>query len=190
MLLSQIEGFLETARHRNLSRAADALHVTQPALTARIQTLESELGTALFVRGRHGMDLTDAGRAFLPYAERAMSALDAGANLLTELRRGGTGELVLGAAPAVSTYVLPLAPRALRAGLSRTSGSWFGPATPRRSSTSRFAARSTLGLVRELRHPDIEAIPLYEDELVLVAAGSHHSASGRRSASMSSRARG
>ena len=103
MLLSQIEGFLETARHRNLSRAADALHVTRPALTARIQMLESELGTALFVRGRHGMDLTDAGRAFLPYAERAMSALDAGASLLTELRRGGTGELVLGAAPAVST---------------------------------------------------------------------------------------
>ena len=60
MLLSQIEGFLETARHRNLSRAADALHVTQPALTARIQGLETELGTALFRRGRHGMDLTDA----------------------------------------------------------------------------------------------------------------------------------
>ena len=107
MLLSQVESFLETSRHRNLSRAADALHVTQPALTARIQSLEAELGTALFVRGRHGMDLTDAGRAFLPYAERAMAALDAGASLLTELRRGGTGELVLGAAPAVSTYVLP-----------------------------------------------------------------------------------
>ena len=107
MLLSQVEGFLETARHRNLSRAAGALHVTQPALTARIQALESELGTALFVRGRHGMDLTDAGRAFLPYAERATAALDAGASLLSELRRGGTGELVLGAAPAVSTYVLP-----------------------------------------------------------------------------------
>ena len=76
MLLSQVEGFLETARHRNLSRAAEVLHVTQPALTARIQALESELGTALFVRGRHGMAVTDAGRAFLPYAERALAALD------------------------------------------------------------------------------------------------------------------
>jgi DNA-binding transcriptional LysR family regulator len=107
MLLSQVEGFLEVASHRNLSRAATALHVTQPALTARIQALEAELGTTLFLRGRHGMELTDAGRAFLPYAERAVGALDAGAGLLRELGRGGTGELVLGAAPAVSTYVLP-----------------------------------------------------------------------------------
>ena len=173
MLLSQIEGFLETARHRNLSRAADALHVTQPALTARIQTLESALGTALFVRGRHGMDLTDAGRAFLPYAERAMSALDAGANLLTELRRGGTGELVLGAAPAVSTYVLPLL-------LVRYAQDFPNVRLVVRTGHSEeildLAVRREidLGLVRELRHPDIEAIPLYEDELVLVAAGSHH----------------
>ena len=66
MLLSQVEGFLETARHRNLSRASAVLHVSQPGLTARIQALEAELGTPLFVRGRHGMDLTDAGRAFRP----------------------------------------------------------------------------------------------------------------------------
>jgi DNA-binding transcriptional LysR family regulator len=172
MLLSQVEGFLETARHRNLSRAADALHVTQPALTARIQALESELGTALFVRGRHGMDLTDAGRAFLPYAERALGALDAGASLLTELRRGGTGELVLGAAPAVSTYVLP-------ALLVRYARDFPNVRLVVRTGHSEeildLAVRREidLGLVRELRHPDIDAVPLYEDELVLVAAGSH-----------------
>ena len=172
MLLSQIEGFLETARHRNLSRAADALHVTQPALTARIQGLETELGTALFRRGRHGMDLTVAGRAFLPYAERAMNALDAGASLLTELRRGGTGELVLGAAPAVSTYVLP-------ALLVRYAHDFPNVRLVVRTGHSEeileLAVRREidLGLVRELRHPDIEALPLYEDELVLVAAGSH-----------------
>lgn len=172
MLLSQIDGFLETARHRNLSRAADALHVTQPALTARIQALEAELGTPLFVRGRHGMDLTDAGRAFLPYAERAVSALDAGASLLTELRRGGTGELVLGAAPAVSTYVLP-------ALLVRYARNFPNVRLVVRTGHSEeildLALRREidLGLTRELLHPDVESIPLYDDELVLVAAGSH-----------------
>lgn len=172
MLLSQIDGFLETARHRNLSRAADALHVTQPALTARIQALEAELGTPLFVRGRHGMDLTDAGRAFLPYAERAVSALDAGASLLTELRRGGTGELVLGAAPAVSTYVLP-------ALLVRYARNFPNVRLVVRTGHSEeildLALRREidLGLTRELLHPDVESIPLYDDELMLVAAGSH-----------------
>jgi DNA-binding transcriptional LysR family regulator len=172
MLLSQIEGFLETARHRNLRRAADALHVTQPALTARIQALESELGTPLFLRGRHGMELTDAGRAFQPYAERAMGALGAGASLLAELRRGGTGELVLGAAPAVSTYVLP-------ALLVRYTGRYPNVRLVVRTGHSEeileLALRREidLGLVRELRHPDVEMRPLYDDELVLVAAGSH-----------------
>jgi DNA-binding transcriptional LysR family regulator len=172
MLLSQIEGFLETARHRNLSRAAEALHVTQPALTARIQALETELGTALFVRGRHGMDLTDAGRAFLPYAERATEALDAGASLLTELRRGGTGELVLGAAPAVSTYVLP---SLLVRFAQRFPNVRLVVRTGHSEEILELALRREidLGLVRELHHPDIESLPLYEDELVLVAAGSH-----------------
>ena len=172
MLLSQVEGFLETARHRNLSRAAEGLHVTQPALTARIQALEAELGTPLFVRGRHGMDLTDAGRAFLPYAERALAALDAGASLLTELGRGGTGELVIGAAPAVSTYVLPsLLVRFTR----RFPAVRLVVRTGHSEEILEMALRREidLGLVRELQHPDIESVRLYDDELVLVAAGSH-----------------
>ncbi len=172
MLLSQVDGFLETARHRNLSRAAEVLHVTQPALTARIQALEAALGTSLFLRGRHGMDLTDAGRAFLPYAERAMEALDAGASLLTELRRGGTGELTLGAAPAVSTYVLP---SLLVRYAQRFPKVRLVVRTGHSEEILELALRRVidLGLVRELRHPDIESVPLYEDELVLVAAGSH-----------------
>jgi DNA-binding transcriptional LysR family regulator len=173
MLLSQVEGFLEIVSQGNLSRAANALHVTQPALTARIQALEAELGTTLFLRGRHGMELTDAGRAFLPYAERAVEALDAGASLLKELGRGGVGELVLGAAPAVSTYVLP-------ALLVRYTRQFPNVRLVVRTGHSEeileLALRREidLGLVRELRHPDIESRPLYDDELVLVAAGSHH----------------
>jgi DNA-binding transcriptional LysR family regulator len=172
MLFSQVEGFVETARRRNLSRAAEALHVTQPALTARLQALEAELGTTLFVRGRRGMELTDAGRAFLPYAERALAALDDGTSLLAEFGRGATGELVLGAAPAVSTYVLP--PLLLR----------FTEAYPKVRLSVRtghseeileLALRREidLGLVRALRHPEIESRPLYEDELVLVVDAGH-----------------
>ncbi|HET7168101.1 MAG TPA: LysR family transcriptional regulator [Candidatus Limnocylindrales bacterium] len=172
MLLSQVEAFLETARHRNLSRAADALHVTQPALTARLQALEGELKTSLFVRGRRGMALTDDGRAFLPYAERAVVALDAGANLLSELRHGGTGELVLGAAPAVSTYVLP---GLLVRFSERHPKVRLVVRTGHSEEILEMAVRREidLGLTRELYHPDIEQRPLYEDELVLVTAGSH-----------------
>src|SRR5205807_2529455 len=71
MLLVHIEGFLEVARLNSVSRAAETLYVTQPTLTARLHALERELGERLFVRARHGMRLTDAGRAFMPYAGRA-----------------------------------------------------------------------------------------------------------------------
>ena len=72
MQLAQVEGFLEVARRQNISRAAEALFITQPALTARLRSLEAEVGSPLFRRGRRGMALTDAGRAFMPYAERAV----------------------------------------------------------------------------------------------------------------------
>jgi len=106
-MLPQIEAFLEVARRQNLSRAAEALFVSQPTLTARLQSLESSLGEQLFVRTRRGMRLTEAGEAFLPYAEHAVTALADGRERLGELRRGVAGRLVLGAPPTVSTYTLP-----------------------------------------------------------------------------------
>src|SRR5438874_2939471 len=104
MQLAQVEGFVEVAHRGNLSRAAETLFITQPALTARLRSLESEVGTALFRRGRRGMALTDAGRAFLPHAERALRALRDGAAIVGQVPIAEA--LVLGAAPAISTYTL------------------------------------------------------------------------------------
>ena len=155
MLLSHVEAFLgETARHRNLSRAAEVLHVTQPALTAQIPALEAELETPLFVRRRRGVDLTERHQAFLPYAERAVGgAGNSGANLIRELRRGGAGELVLGAAPAVSAYVLPRL--LLRSTRSATRGSGWWVRTGHSEEIVDMAVRREidLGLVRELPSP-------------------------------------
>jgi DNA-binding transcriptional LysR family regulator len=60
--------FLEVAAAGSLARAAERLHVTQAAVSARLQGLESVLGQTLFVRNKAGARLTTAGRAFLPYA--------------------------------------------------------------------------------------------------------------------------
>src|SRR5919106_1652029 len=105
--LPRTEAFVRVARAGSISRAAEELYVTQPALTARIQALERSLGSELFVRSRHGSRLTEAGRALLPHAERALSALRRGQEAVAEVASGGGGRLTIGAAPAVSTYVLP-----------------------------------------------------------------------------------
>jgi DNA-binding transcriptional LysR family regulator len=172
VLFSQIAAFVEVARRRSVSRAAEALFVTQPALTARLQGLERNLGARLFVRTPRGMKLTEAGESFLPYAVRALDSLADGRMQVNALERGGAGRLAIGAAPAVSTYVLP--------GLLKR----FAQSHPRvevrvRTGHSEEMLELVLreqvdvGLVRALQHRDISSTPLYEDRLILVVDPEH-----------------
>src|SRR5437588_12390950 len=105
--LVQVQGFLEVARRGSVSRAAEALFITQPTLTARLHGLERELGTPLFLRTPHGMRLTDAGRAWIPFAERALRALVDGRDALQQVMTASAGHLMISADPAGSKYVLP-----------------------------------------------------------------------------------
>ncbi len=172
MLIGQVEAFLEVARQRNLSRAAGTLHVTQPALTTRIQLLERELGTALFERSRRGMRLTAAGLAVLPYAERAVEALETGRGLIGELARGASGRLTIGTAPAVGAYVLP---GLLARYVERFSGVRLVVRTGHSEEIVELVAGGELdiGLIREIHHPGVIVRPLYEDELLLVVPSGH-----------------
>lgn len=172
MLLSQVEAFVEVARQGGLGRAAATLFVSQPALTARLQSLERELGQQLFTRTRRGMILTEGGRTFLPYAERALESLRNGAALIGEIGSGAAGELAIGAAPAVSTYVLP---SLLDRFVHEHPGVRLLVRTGHSEEIVDMVLRSDvqLGLVRELRDPRVTSQPIYADELVLVVEPGH-----------------
>ena len=171
-MLPQIEAFLEVARHQNLSRAAEALYLSQPTLTARLQGLEATLGERLFVRTRRGMRLTEAGETFLPYAEHAVRALADGRERLAELRRGEAGRLVIGAPPTVTAYALP-------ALLARFHAGHPGVRLTVKTGTSEEILQMVLhdqvqlGIMRSLTHPEVVAVPVYEDTLVLIAGPGH-----------------
>ena len=177
MLLGQVEAFLEVVRLGNVSRAAEALYVTQPTLTARLKNLEAELGEQLFLRTGRGLRLTEAGRAFLPHAERAVRALREGEAAISGLQRGEAGQLVVGAAPAVSTYVLP---RLLRRFLATAPGVRLAVRTGHSEDVLAMvlADEVQVGLVRALGHPEVESIPVYEDHLVLVVPPGHRFVDG------------
>ncbi|MHB8399544.1 MAG: LysR family transcriptional regulator [Candidatus Limnocylindrales bacterium] len=172
MLLAQIEGFIEIARQGNMRRAAYAISISQPALTARLQGLEEELATALFRRSHAGMVLTPAGRAFLPHAERAIEAIRSGASLVRELEHGVIGELALAVAPAVSAYVLP---EILVRFTERHPDVRLLVRTGHSEEIVDLVARGEvdLGIVRQLRDARVRSRPLFEDELVLVVRPDH-----------------
>src|SRR2546426_6162152 len=107
MQLPQLEAFAETARLGNVSRAAEILNLTQPALTARLQGLEGDLGVDFFVRCARGVTLTDTGRALLPYAQRVLAQVVEGRKAVQDLRGGKHGGLIISSTHTVSTCFLP-----------------------------------------------------------------------------------
>jgi DNA-binding transcriptional LysR family regulator len=175
--LGRLEAFVAVSRAGSISAAAEALFVTQPALTARLQALERDLGAQLLVRSRHGSRLTEAGRALLPHAERALGALGRGRQAVQEVVSGGAGRLTIGAAPAVSTYVLP-------AMLHRFQARHPDVRLSVRSGHSEEVLEMVLreeveiGLMRPIQHPEVTSTLLYEDEMVLVVHRGHRFAAG------------
>ncbi|TMF99546.1 MAG: LysR family transcriptional regulator [Chloroflexi bacterium] len=170
--LVQVEGFLEVARRGSVSRAAEALFITQPTLTARLQGLERELGAALFLRTSHGMRLTDAGRAWIPFAERALRALVDGRDALEQVMTASAGHLMIAAAPAVSTYVLP---ELLERFVQAHPRVEVSVRTGHSEDVVELVLRDEvqLGLGRAIRHPDLELRPFHTEDLVLVCAPEH-----------------
>src|ERR1700754_345047 len=91
MELRQLEYLVAVAEEANFTRAAERIHVAQPAVSAQIGRLERELGQQLFDRSRRSVRLTAAGEAVLPYARAALAAvhdMHVAVEELTELVRG------------------------------------------------------------------------------------------------------
>jgi DNA-binding transcriptional LysR family regulator len=87
--------FLAVHRQQSFSKAAEVLHRTQPAISRRISLLEEELGAPLFERTTSGIVLSQAGRVLLPYAERALAAVQDAENAVRALRTGDAGPVTL-----------------------------------------------------------------------------------------------
>lgn len=181
-MLPQLEIFVEIVRLGSVVRAAEALHLTQPAATLRLRSLERALDARLFERTTRGMRLTDAGRATLPYAQRAVRAAREMRSAVEAIRRGAAGRLDVGCSPAIGAYLLPDALLQFRV---RRPDIEVAVRTGHSEEILRLVLDGDVrvGLVRNLRHPEIAARLLTEDDLVLAAAPGHRFATaGRASA--------
>lgn len=98
--------FYMVAKSGSISKAAESLYISQPAVTWHIKNLENELETTLFIRTKKGTTLTEEGKIFLEYVEKGMSSFENGRNALTNLKKLDSGIIRIGASTTVSKYVL------------------------------------------------------------------------------------
>nr|WP_170312276.1 LysR family transcriptional regulator [Paenibacillus sacheonensis] len=100
--------FYWCAKTGSLSRAAEKLHITQPAVSHTIKQLEDILGGALFLRGARGVQLTAEGELLFHYVEQAFNFMEAGQKKLLEMHRLDYGEIRIGAGDSLCKhYLLP-----------------------------------------------------------------------------------
>jgi DNA-binding transcriptional LysR family regulator len=101
---SEIEYFLEVAKTKNLSRAAERLGITQPTLTVSIQQLEGRLGVPLFIRTKKGSVLTDEGMSFYTKANELLSLWTGIKKNVSETSSAIRGQLRFGSHVSVALY--------------------------------------------------------------------------------------
>lgn len=114
MELTPLRYFRTIAATGHLTRAARELGVTQPALSAMLKKLERELGAPLLHRHGKGVELTEAGRAFLAHAEQAVRHADAGQRSVREVMGLEVGTIRVGGGATAITYLLPPVVSAIR----------------------------------------------------------------------------
>ncbi|MCH7838080.1 MAG: LysR family transcriptional regulator [Chloroflexi bacterium] len=163
---------MQVAAHRSFSRAAEELGLTQPSVTARIQGLERDMQETLFERNGRGVGLTEIGASFLPHVQRVLKALQDGRDAVQSLRQLELGTLRLGAAPTISTYVLPALVKEFRSrypGLDVTVRTEYSDQIVQMV----LADEVHVGLERTISHPEVVTVPLYQEEVVLVTSPEH-----------------
>jgi len=102
-----LRSFLAVRKHRNFTRAAEALFLSQPAVSRQIQQLERELGVTLFDRLGKSLHLTEGGETLAAEAERVLGGLDRMVEAVRSHASPGAGRLRIGAGTTPGLYMLP-----------------------------------------------------------------------------------
>ena len=100
--------FHTVARLLNFTKAAEELHMTQPAVTFQIRQLEEQFNTRLFDRTHNKVTLTDVGKQVYSYSERILKLYEEMTRNITEMTGDVSGAVTLGASTTIAEYMLPL----------------------------------------------------------------------------------
>ena len=107
MELRQLRLFIEVAKHKSITKAAENMHISQPALSKSLMTLEDELGMTLIIRTNKTSDLTDAGKVVLEYALRMTVLVDEMKTTLIDMTNLSRGQINIGLPPFIGSLFFP-----------------------------------------------------------------------------------
>jgi DNA-binding transcriptional LysR family regulator len=102
-----VQAFIAIATHRNFRRAAADLHITQTALSRRLQTLEGFLGVKLIERTTRSVEVTRTGADFLPRARRLLTELETSLTDIRETGKARRGSVTIACVPSIGARYLP-----------------------------------------------------------------------------------
>lgn len=173
MELDHVQAFLEIVRSGGFARASAGLHLSQPAISRRIQLLERELGAPLFDRQDRGAALTDAGRAFLPHARALLASMRDGIEAVTATRDGDLGAVTLA---LVGTLASSRLTARLRAHRDARPGLDLRLRTALSAEVSALVLRGEAGLGLRYRtdpDPALTSVVIDEERLVPVCPPGH-----------------
>ncbi|HBN5735886.1 TPA: transcriptional regulator CynR, partial [Escherichia coli] len=173
MLSRHINYFLAVAEHGSFTRAASALHVSQPALSQQIRQLEESLGVPLFDRSGRTIRLTDAGEVWRQYASRALQELGAGKRAIHDVADLTRGSLRIAVTPTFTSYFIgPL----MADFYARYPGITLKLQEMSQEKIEDLLCRDELDVgiaFAPVHSPELEAIPLLTESLALVVAQHH-----------------
>ncbi len=173
MDFEQLKTFQFICQLKSFSRCAEKLGVTQPAISAQIRSLETEVGARLFDREGGKITLTAAGRLFEPFAEHCLQCYSHILAGVSELYQSPRGELSVSSSEAASLYLLPSVFAHFRQQYNRVHLSIV------RSERSRtieavISREVDFGIVSlPIQDTRLEVHPIHKDEVVLIAPPTH-----------------
>ncbi|HLO04205.1 MAG TPA: LysR family transcriptional regulator [Symbiobacteriaceae bacterium] len=184
-MLNLLETFCAVVQAGSINKAAESLHLSQPAITRQIKALEKDLGAVLLTRSTHGVELTPAGEAILPFAHQALSAV-AGCRQAAA-RAAGQGAERLAIASGLMILLFSLHPVIERfrelwpsVAIDLRPGNWSESIDKLLAYEVDVAFLST-----PLQVAGVKGTPLFKDPLLLVGApGSNRAPNGETAATM------
>lgn len=181
MELRQVRYFTAVAEELNFRRAAERLHLAQPALSTQIRQLEEELGAQLLDRDRHHVALTAAGKVFLERGRRLLHDAEEAAKAAGRAARGETGQLAIGFIAQLSYDWLPNALRTFRRKFPDVTIT-LSEKTPVVQIEELVARRIDLGIIGlglPEPHEELEVAVMMEEPLVVALPLDHALARSR-----------